>query len=95
MGIGKREMLYFALAAVHYLGKMHVEIFNAVVAELGYHVFEAGPVVGLGPEAAALALTVLSACLLYVAVLRLLGVRLLRYLSRRIERPPLPRLCMW
>ena len=46
-------------------------------------------------EAAALALTVLSACLLYVAVLRLLGVRLLRYLSRRIERPPLPRLCMW
>ena len=46
-------------------------------------------------EPAALALTVAGACVLYVLVLRLLGIRLLRYLSRRIERPQLPRLCMW
>ena len=46
-------------------------------------------------DVAALALTVLGACVLYVLLLRLLGIRLLRYLSRRIEKPQLPRLCMW
>lgn len=40
-------------------------------------------------------LTVLGAGVLYVLVLRLMGIRLLRYLSRRIERPQLPHLCMW
>ncbi len=46
-------------------------------------------------EAAALMLTVLGAGVLYVLVLRLMGIRLLRYLSRRIERPQLPHPCMW
>ena len=46
-------------------------------------------------EPMALAATVAGAGLLYVLVLRLLGVRLLRYLSRRIEKPALPRLTMW
>ena len=46
-------------------------------------------------EPTALAATVAGACVLYVLVLRLLGVRLLRYLSRRIETPALPRLAMW
>ena len=46
-------------------------------------------------EAAALMLTVLGAGVLYVLVLRLMGIRLLRYLSRRIEHPQLPHPCMW
>ncbi len=46
-------------------------------------------------DAAALCCTLAGACALYVLVLRLLGVRLLRYLSRRIEMPPLTRLRMW
>lgn len=39
--------------------------------------------------------TVFSAGMLYIVVLRLMGVRLLDYLSKRIERPYLPRLRMW
>ena len=46
-------------------------------------------------DAGALAFTSLGAVLLYVLVLRLMGIRLLRYLSRRLERPQLPHLCMW
>ena len=46
-------------------------------------------------EAAALALTIFGAGVLYVLVLRLTGIRLLRYLAHRIERPPLPHPCMW
>ena len=49
----------------------------------------------LANDIAALAVTVCGAGLLYVVMLRLLGIRLLRYLSRRIEKPQLPRLCMW
>lgn len=43
---------------------------------------------------AALCCTVAGAGLLYVLVLRLLGIRLLRYLSHRIERPAIPHLCL-
>ncbi len=46
-------------------------------------------------EAAALALTIFGAGVLYVLVLRLTGIRLLRYLAHRIERPQLPHPCMW
>lgn len=42
----------------------------------------------------ALALTVCGAALLYILMLRLLGVRLLRYLSRRVELSP-PVIGMW
>ena len=39
--------------------------------------------------------TVVSVGILYIIVLRLMGIRLLYYLSKRIERPYLPRLHMW
>ncbi len=45
-------------------------------------------------ETAALALTILGAGVLYALVLRLLGIRLLRYLSHRIEKPSVPYLCL-
>ena len=41
-----------------------------------------------------LACTVLSVGILYIVVLRLMGIRLLYYLSKRIEKPYLPRLHM-
>ena len=43
--VRKGEMLYFALAAVHYLGEMDVKVLYPFVAQLGYHIFEAGSVV--------------------------------------------------
>ena len=46
-------------------------------------------------DIAALGATVCGAGLLYVVVLRLLGIRLIRYLSRRIEKPQMPNVCMW
>lgn len=46
-------------------------------------------------DVGALAFTLMGAGVLYVLVLRLLGVRLLRYLSHRIEKPQMPRMCMW
>lgn len=42
-----------------------------------------------------LACTVFSVGILYIVVLRLMGIRLLYYLSKRIEKPYLPRLHMW
>ena len=45
-------------------------------------------------DTAALALTVLGAGVLYVLVLRLMGIRLVRYLSHRMERPQVPHICM-
>lgn len=44
---------------------------------------------------AALLLTVSGAIVLYVFVLRLLGVRLIAYLQKRVEKGVLPTMCMW
>ena len=46
-------------------------------------------------ETAALLWTAAGAAALYLLVLRLMGVHLWTYLSRRIEKPALPRLHMW
>lgn len=46
-------------------------------------------------DIAVLACTVVSVGILYIIVLRLMGIRLLYYLSKRIEKPYLPGLHMW
>lgn len=46
-------------------------------------------------DVAALMCTVIGVGILYILVLRLMGIRLLYYLSKRIEKPVLPRLHMW
>lgn len=46
-------------------------------------------------DLAALVCTATGAVILYVVVLRLMGIRLLHYLSKRMEKPPLPRMHLW
>ena len=46
-------------------------------------------------DIAALVCTVGGVGILYIVVLRLMGIRLFYYLSKRMEKPYLPRLHMW
>lgn len=46
-------------------------------------------------ELSALACTTVGAGILYVLVLRLMGIRLLYYLSKRMEKPTLPQMHLW
>lgn len=46
-------------------------------------------------ELSALVCTTVGAGILYVIVLRLMGIRLLYYLSKRMEKPTLPRMHLW